>query len=555
MDESKIHAHMISNYLPCTKEINLDGNIHRYCKDESKKEDEWYVGSVISEKAFYCSYGSWSGGTSYTYRSWEADIEISPEDLKGYKERIEESKKKWEEELRENRESLKEFIAKLNKTTIHTYLRNKQIDYSCKMFRDQIIIPIYDINTKELISVQRIFTDGEKRFGTGLSTKNGHYPFGTFNKNAPLYLAEGFATGYSLHKSLNAPVCVCFSASAIPKIAKELQKQGFTNLIHCQDLGEAGENATLQTKELGIKSVTPRFEPGDTGDDFNDFNDFLIAYGEERLRELFKMPEISVCLVDIDEMNLPAEKYIIKDFLYEGSVALVWSGPGVGKTMFLYCLAFHASMGIPFLWINIDKPVKICYIDGEQSLKQIKHRIFPVIKTGAKPPVQNYDKTNFKVLTHDLIYNYMGEPVDLLQQKQLNFIDAQLDAQNPDIIVLDNYSALFETEGLDHQSKELAWKKCRQWTNSQKRENRTVVLVHHDTKDGEKFAGLAQMNRFVDMEICMKKINKEDPRINFNFIYKKNRLNPEFCIPRSVYFNTIQTPSQSAGWNFEAKKI
>ncbi len=71
--------------LPCNDELIADGKLRRYSADANqRKRDEWYVGYEGSTSRgnpyLTCIFGSWSEGTTFQYKSFEAQHELGEQE-------------------------------------------------------------------------------------------------------------------------------------------------------------------------------------------------------------------------------------------------------------------------------------------------------------------------------------------------------------------------------------------------------------------------------------------------------------------------------------------
>jgi len=542
----KLLAHMSANNLPLPNDPNLDGTIHRWCAEGTRKADEWYTGNILDSNHIWCTYGSWSGEQpQYRYRSWNDDCNIDPALLQKYHRQIKESEDQWKIEAVKNSEKVKELIASLNKINIHKYLQAKKIEMYVPFRGGDIIIPITFLqdDRKTQQSCQSINRDGQKRFYPGIPVSGGVYAFGAPDPKKRIILAEGFATAYSIWKATQEPTLCCFSANNVPKVAAILVKKEYTNILNAQDLGPAGDHIAADLDKKGIPSVKPEFKPEHTGHDYKDFNDMMVAYGDEAVSTAFKTRPLAINLIDLSTMDIPEDKFAIDNFLYQGDFCLVWATPGCGKTLFFYSLCACLHVGSPFLFINHNAPVKFFYLDAEQTLAQIKRRTTPIFATLQPATIDRdaYQPQNFKLIAKDMILKEQQEYLNLNKQHHINFINNEINHANPDVIIIDNYSASFPDWGLDHKERQGVWQIAFSFIQYHQQRKRVVILIHHADKAGDNFAGLNEMNRFADMELRMKKRSEFNPMIDFDLSFRKNRLDPQWCQPRRILF-------EKSGW-------
>lgn len=147
----------------------------------------------------------------------------------------------------------------------HPYLIKKSLPgAACLVHDGYLIVPmrVDGPHYRELVNVQRISPEGEKRFLPGGRAKGAVHRIGP-TRAAETWLVEGYATGLSLLQALkgmyrNAAVVVCFSAG-------NLRYPGATHVMADNDASGAGAKAA---EETGL----PWVMPPDVGMDANDLH-------------------------------------------------------------------------------------------------------------------------------------------------------------------------------------------------------------------------------------------------------------------------------------------
>lgn len=76
-----------------------------------------------------------------------------------------------------------------------------------------------------LWTLQAIRDDGRKGFGKGGRLAGGSFTIGDLDQAGPLVIAEGFATGATLHELTGQPVAVAFNAGNLGKVAEAYRAQ------------------------------------------------------------------------------------------------------------------------------------------------------------------------------------------------------------------------------------------------------------------------------------------------------------------------------------------
>ncbi len=124
----------------------------------------------------------------------------------------------------------------------HPYLLRKKIQpHQLRQITDSLIIPLQD-SSGDLWNLQFVHTDGTKRFLRGGRTKSLFTVLGEPSSEGRIYIAEGFATGATIHELTGKPVFVAFSASNLPAVALTV-RQAFpkAEIVLAADSDEAGE--------------------------------------------------------------------------------------------------------------------------------------------------------------------------------------------------------------------------------------------------------------------------------------------------------------------------
>jgi putative DNA primase/helicase len=129
----------------------------------------------------------------------------------------------------------------------------------------ELLIPMFDAGTyREMVGLQRIATDGSKKFLTGQRAKGAIHRFGN-GRQRECWLVEGYATGLTVREALkrlyrHADVVICFSAGNLVHVAST----GIgTHVMADNDSSRTGEEAAIET---GL----PYSMPAQIGTDAND---------------------------------------------------------------------------------------------------------------------------------------------------------------------------------------------------------------------------------------------------------------------------------------------
>ena len=168
----------------------------------------------------------------------------------------------------------------------HPYLKRKGIKASgAKQYNDALLIPMRADG--DIHSLQFIGADGDKRFLTGGRVKGCYFSIGNPKGAAAMCIAEGFATGATIHEVTGYPVAVAFNAGNIGAVSKAMRaKFPDLALILCADDDTQTEgNPGLTAATEAARSVGGLLAIPDFGIDravgATDFNDMAQLCGQE----------------------------------------------------------------------------------------------------------------------------------------------------------------------------------------------------------------------------------------------------------------------------------
>jgi putative DNA primase/helicase len=272
--------------------IHADGKIRRFATNGKPKDDAgWYVyhGDGIPAGSF----GDWRTGIS---ESWRADVgrALIPAEEAARRAKVEAMRREREaEETRRHTEAMNKAAA-IWKTAQpaaenHPYLTRKNIKaHGARLHNGTLVIPVRE--GSELNSLQFIDGDGQKRFLTGGRVGGCYFSIGHPKGAAPLCIAEGYATGATIHEATGYPVAVAFNAGNLEAVARALrEKFPDSELIVCadDDAGTAGNpglsKAKAAARAVGGKLAIPDFGANRPAG-ITDFNDLAALRGIEAVR-------------------------------------------------------------------------------------------------------------------------------------------------------------------------------------------------------------------------------------------------------------------------------
>jgi len=188
----------------------------------------------------------------------------------------------------------------------HPYLSAKEVcPFGIRQLRESLLVPVRDIQGT-LHGLQFIMPDGTKRFKSGTAVTGCYHAIG--KANGKILIAEGYATGASLHEITGHAVACAFSAGNLKPVAMALrEKYPDTVLVICVDDDHLTEGnpgltkATEAARTVGGLLAIPRF-PATRKDNDTDFNDLARLTGPETVAAC-----IEAAAVPTDEIPSPVE--------------------------------------------------------------------------------------------------------------------------------------------------------------------------------------------------------------------------------------------------------
>ena len=350
--------------IPYANEIIADGKLHRYKTDGDHAENCWYV--LHDDSLPAGAFGCWKRGLSETWCAFSREA-LSEEEEKLLKTRIEMARAERLKAETENRDAARTRAAEIwNAATPaveHDYLTKKKIKpHGARVHGGRLVLPMRDA-AGILYSLQFIDTNGEKRFLSGGHIKNCYFSIGTTQGVAVLCIAEGFATGATIHEATGYPVAVAFNAGNLLPVARALRaKFPDLRLILCADDDHRTESnpgktkATEAAQAVGGLLAVPDFG-SDRLEGATDFNDLHHAQGLEAVRRCIdaalssqaEQPAASsvggIEFRCLDNVEAKPINWLWPGKIARGKVTMLAGNPGLGKSQVTASMAAIVTTG------------------------------------------------------------------------------------------------------------------------------------------------------------------------------------------------------------------
>lgn len=276
-------------------QILADGVIHR-CGTRRKPDGSDGAYS-LAPSCLGGGFQDWSDCEGWQH--WKADLERdwTPEEQMDYQAGIEAARKLQHAEAEFRRDQAKEEALRIWEASVpveeHPYLQKKGVMAHLSRlvvegdYKGCLVVPVCNMEGG-IETLQFIAPDGAKRFLPGGAKHGNCCLLGV--PTQVIYVAEGFATGASIHEATNEAVVVAFDAGNLLPVAQNINKRNpAIELIFCADddastPGNPGiTKATEAALATGGQLASPDFG-SDRPQKVSDFNDLHSLLGIEAVR-------------------------------------------------------------------------------------------------------------------------------------------------------------------------------------------------------------------------------------------------------------------------------
>jgi putative DNA primase/helicase len=273
-------------------DIIADSELHRFTVpgDKSRSDNGWYC--FHADEPAAGAFGCWKRGISGTWCSMEPSTMTATEKA-GYSAKLEAMKRQREADRQAVQAECRKKSAELWQAAHdidaeHLYIKAKQIKpYGVKQLKESLLVPVRN-SAGNLNGLQFIGPDGVKKFKTGTAVAGCYLSIG--KPNGKVLIAEGYATGATLHEVTGQAVAVAFDCGNLKPVAAALRaKYPALEIIICgdDDHGTDGNpgltKATEAARAVNGLLAVPVF-PDNRGPKDSDFNDMARLSGAEIVR-------------------------------------------------------------------------------------------------------------------------------------------------------------------------------------------------------------------------------------------------------------------------------
>ena len=384
-----------------------DGKIHRFSTNgKPRDESGWYALHLDGVAAG--SFGDWRTGLSQDWCSKSPDT-MTRSEQQAHRDRIKAMQAARDaEQAQRHRQASEAAASRWNKATPateHPYLTTKGIKPNgIRTEGGNLLVPMRDTSGK-LHSLQVIDAQGDKRFLLG-GRVSGCY-FGMGKPDGVLVVAEGFATGASIHESTGHAVAVAFNAGNLKAVAVALRaKHPAMKLIVAADddhltAGNPGlTKATEAAQAVGGWLAAPDFG-ADRPDKATDFNDLRQLRGTDLVAELVASavqpaqppaPEPpppmlrAVSIADLFTHPSPDIAHVWGQLVPRGVVTMWGAHGGTGKSMMALMLCVAVAVGRDLFGQSTDRS-PVLFVSLEDAAHVVRGRLSKICKAWQVNPV------------------------------------------------------------------------------------------------------------------------------------------------------------------------
>lgn len=333
------------------------------------------AGKGASNRAGWCllfddgdggAFGDWSTGLNETWQARqpasEAERKQWAEEIRKARETAEQQRKQAQDEAATSADEIWNRAQPAD--SLHGYLVTKDIQpHGIRQDGDRLLVPLISPDG-EIRSVQRIDTEGSKRFHPGGEVTGNHYMIG--DPADTIVIAEGFATAASIFEATGHAVAVAFNAGNLEPVAKAIRGRHTEArlIVAADDDRNTDGNPGISKAREAAKAVSGEMvTPGQAGD----FNDLKTDQGAEAVRQRFEQPESSppgFSLVPAGSLKPRPMDWLISDLFERDSLLQIFGPPGGAKTFTVLDMACCIASGKEYHGKGV-RTGPVVYIAGE----------------------------------------------------------------------------------------------------------------------------------------------------------------------------------------------
>jgi hypothetical protein len=243
----------------------------------------------------------------------------------------------------------------------------------------------------------------------------------------------------------------------------------------------------------------------------------------------------SLTLQQLFDKEFPPREHLIAPWLREGESALIWSEPGVGKSMLSLSIALCIAGGGELMGWKSERPRRVLVVDGEQHIEDIKERAGFLMGTvdgvDANEAAQNITIFARQDQDPEASFPDLADP-DGQDELFRRAVEGKFD-----LVILDNFSTLATIED---ENSAAAFNPVMDFLLKMKQARVATILVHHANKGGKDFRGSSKLATTFEVILGLQKSTSGKKRHGTSFDIewtKYRRLKDETVSGRNVWLD------------------
>jgi len=208
--------------------------------------------------------------------------------------------------------------------------------------------------------------------------------------------------------------------------------------------------------------------------------------------------------------DFPVRRSLLAPWLPERSLAMLYGGRGVGKSMLSLSIAIAVAGGRTFLGWEASGQHAVLYVDGEMAREDLQAR------------ARRLGGENAAALPlHFMARDLYPEGMPTLDNAELKAaIEEAATEREVKLIILDNLSTLWR--GSENEAE--SWDYMQDWLFRLRRVGRSVLLVHHSGKNGTQ-RGSSRKEDTLDVVLALRRPSSTGVTTGaaFNVHFEKTR--------------------------------
>lgn len=363
-----------------------------------------------------------------------------------------------------------------NEMAVSLCRQNSYTDKQGKLI-EQIIRPMLDYQTGEMVGVERIVFTDENKWGKFRSKGCTGTTVGTIvqgdNKKVA-YVVEGLADALTINQALNATVYTTYKG-CIPAMIEWFSLSG-QEFILCLD-NDKDVQSIIDKLPDGTKYILP------VGDGIKDINDVLVKLGADAVIKQLSLPvkkspqepkpEFDPVkffdLIDGTTMAAQAKapNYLIEYMLEDNAHGFLAGSSGAFKSFIALEMGHCIASGRPFLGNKVMKKGKVIYICGEGK-GGIKRRLRAIDNKYG-------ESSNIMIINRDIALNEKG---------MIDALSSLFSKVEPVLVIYDTLNSL--SGGIENNSSGDTSALYKALASASNVCGASTMIVHHYGKDKTK---------------------------------------------------------------------